>query len=528
MCKLGEASWLACFFCGHVLEVLLLKSFLYVQLTDALSGALKQALRSQLSTPAGSRRASEDTPSAASAAAQQQAFPPLPAPTSNRNSSEQQQSQLGCYAQLALTSQLFGPSPFQGAPPLPPIQVPARRLSAERKNSGSLLRTVDESPPSQHSAESPVALAPHDAAAAARSSLFRALNEHRGTLLARHSMGAAPNSCGGRPPISPRRKSISEESASFPAAPFEALGLPTTGEAGSSPLRLSCARARNKAQQGVAQARRVAAAATAAVQAKPAQEAARQLPGSQASTALVPAADGLAPTVGSQKRAQAPQDTPGVLAAVVEQLAEETERAKRLAEVAPRDLALHPPSLRPVRIALPEPQQPAAPKDARVAANMRELSLEHFVHSNSRLFGSGKSSADAVAKQDTDATAAEERKQPPCSCSAAVVAAPNGAAPSGPPGPAAAAAKGEAARALFSINKSADAASRAVVRSFGRSNSLQGEELCAVQPSASAPLAAALSLGPVASSPNRTGLTDNFKDLTINLRRSGETEAQRR
>ncbi|BDA49930.1 hypothetical protein COCOBI_15-0580 [Coccomyxa sp. Obi] len=512
-------------------------------LTDALSGALKQALRSQLSTSAGSRRASEDTSSAASAATQQQAFPPLPAPTSNRNSSEQQQPQQqhqpGCYAQVALTSQLFGPSPFQGAPALQPINVPVRRLSAERKNSGSWLPTVDESPPSQPSAESPIALAPHDAAAAAKSSLFRALNEQRGALLARHSIGSAPNSCGGRPPISPRRRSMCEESWAFPgggnaAAPFEALGLPPAGEA-SSPRRLSCARARSKAQsqQGaasVAQARRVAAAVTATQ--KPAQEAARQLPDSQASTASVPAARDPAATsgiAGNKKCSQAPQDTSGVLAAVAEQLAAERERAKRLAEVTPSDLALHPPSLRPLRILSPEPQRPAASRDALVAVNSRELSLEHFVHSNSRRDGTGNSNAGAGAKLEKGARPDEERKQLPRSCSAAVAAAPNCAAPSGQAGPAAAAAKGAAARALFSMNKSANAASRAVVRSFGRSNSLRGEEAGAVQPpTASAPSVLAAQLGPAANVPSGAGLTDTFKELSISLRRPGETEAQRR
>ena len=502
-----------------------LTSCVYMQLTDTLSGALKQALRSQLSTPAGSRRASEDTPSAASAAVQHQAFPPLPPPTSNRNSSEQQQAQLGCYAQLALTSQLFGPSPFQGAPPLPPIQVAPRRLSSERKNSGSWLPTVDESPPSQPSAESPIALAPHDAAAAAKSSLLRALNVERGALLSRHSMGAAPNNCGGRPPISPRRRSMCEESSSssFPAATSDALGLPPAGDA-SSPRRLSCARTRSKAQQGVAQARRVAAAVSAA-QKQPAPEAARQVPASEVSSLAAQAAG----NTGSQKLAQAPQDTSGVLAAVAEQLAVEREMAKRLAEVAPHDVALHPPSLRTLRIPSPQPQQPAAPKDAAVAANMRELSLEHFVRSSSRR--SGDSNAEAGVKQDKDGSADENRSRPSRSCSAVVAAAPNRAALPGTPGPGAAAAKGAAARALFSMNKSASAVSRAVVRSFGRSNSLQGEEISAVQLSASVPSSSpllGLTAAPAVGSVSGAGLTDTFKELSINLRRTGETEAQRR
>lgn len=474
--------------------------FLGIQASDAISGALKQALRSQLTTPASSRRCSEDTPSAA-ATYREQALPPQPPP--QRNSSELQPPptgttpQLADLAQLALSSQFFGSSP-QGktsASPLPLPQPLLRRCSSERRRSGSWLPTVDESPPTQPDPESPVALAPHDAAAAAKARLFCAMEDGRGALPSRHSIGALPASM--RPPMSPRRMSTSAFTvASEPGTPLEAgRHAPALGDA--SVRRLSCARIRSNAaqqvlQQGASSAQAAAAAAATATASSRLFQ--RNAPLGSSLQAASPGAaqpdldaeagdaskDGEAKE-SQRKPVQAPSDTAGVLAAVAQQLAGQRDTTLgKLPEAPAADLAPMCHGLRPLRV-------PSAAPDKRVAANNREPSLAHFVQDGS-LDGSGSEEDGSCARNDnpppqdsgTDvSTSAAPSTAQMCASAPAAAAAADGRR--------GAASRGAAARALFSMDQSADAASRAVVRSFGRAREVRGGDSRAKFPPASAP-----------------------------------------
>lgn len=461
-----------------------------MQASDAISGALKQALRSQLTTPASSRRGSEDTPSSAVAAAGcEQACP------SQRNSSEQPKlPQPACLpqqqlAQLALSSQLFGSSPpVVAALPQPPQLL--RRCSSERRRSGSWLPTVDESPPAPSAAESPVSMAPHDAAAVAKAQLFRTSEDTRNAFLGRHSFGGPPVSW--RPPMSPRRMSTSDGAqpgaSNEPARTLEALGLAGI----TTPRRLSCARSRSNAQQAKqrgADAAQAAVAAVSQVLQRPSQEAAQPQRASSLS-ACAQSAPGTAKTGvvssrvedlkdGQKKQVEAPSDTTaGVLAAVALQLAVQgDDMPGSLSATASPAANLSPlfQSLRPLRVPSTQRQQPAA--DPRQAANTRELSLAHLVQDATRTdSGSSKDTKSPreisasseqllLAPADEPATSQSSAAQ---MCASAPAAA---AAAEGRPGAASrgAASRGAAARALFSMGGSADAASRAVVRSMGRS-----------------------------------------------------------
>lgn len=491
-----------------------------MQLADTFSGALKQALRSQLNSPASSRRASEDTPSAAAAQASCGRISAFAAEAAQAPAEADQHP-----VQQALGSQFFSSSRQQSALSqenglLPQPQPPLRRLSSERRHSSDRvgrLPTVEEQPRSPVAA----ALAPHEAAAAAKSSLFKALAESSAQR-GRRSMGGGPQSSL-RPPVSPGRESTGDRG--FPGQAAGAAETPGPGN-DLSPRRLSCARARNlAAQQQQPQAQRVwfagqdrpsAGAPEKAVAGAsfrrlpgPSQEAARasvtSLPGNPVPARPTVEAAAAAARAGSRdgdaRERQARQldgraDTAIVLAAVAEHLAKQGEKAEVLVKVASPDIAPLCRSLRPLRIPSAQEQPPPPPPGdgERVTADMRELSLQHFVQHNASQDGCAGAAAGerggAPKGGDVARLKGGQGAEPPAT-----------AAPAGPLllAPAAAAAGRElAARALFNVNQ--QSRHRAIVREMDRNLEQDGSANGSRQLSNAVPVAGSKNVAPALSS----------------------------
>ena len=406
-------------------------------MSEAISGALKQVLRSQILSPAGSQRSSVDGHRHT-----MEAFPPRltePSIPSNLASQDHAADHTARPQSQApyIQSALFAPTR-----PLPSIS--------------------ESSPPSSV----PTAvLAPHDAAAAARLSLLTSLARYGGgsnsgtPCAGRHSVDSLPP-IAGRPPPSPRagRKST----GGIGVNPSSIVGPPLSLRVDIANPRHSCARARAKAQQpqqallsGQAQAPVSFPLLAGTYPAQPRISGGFLKPASPTAAPRVSAslaADAEAKASRQAGEGSACRETASVLAAVAAQLATQggSEKSNRkLAKDGSPDLELLCHSLRPLKI----PQE-----DPRAAANVREVSLRHGL---AELASSASQPLDVQQQQIAAGKAGAGRT---FGAEAAQASGAKGSPESEKPAPGAAG-RQSAARSLFNVTQAA-ASSRATVRSL--------------------------------------------------------------